>query len=496
VIYSSLWVPTGTDLEAPAKPPISAGNRLQWLLLVMCMAVYVFLFALYYPPLSAIEDEVGFVNQAIVWSKGSVFAESAGYPTMTDFIRVNGHTVAWRNPGRSLIILPFIAMGGVRAVFLTGALIHLAMTLVAAFLHRTLGQSPLWAILVLCHPTLGIYSRTVMGDAPAGLFVLAAVYVMLSRPRPGFPAGVLVGLGAVMRYHVLVILPFLAAALWLDASIKRSRLESMKFLAGGGLVAALLGIYNARLYGSVFGVTAQGYFSWRFLLPHLLFYSMALLLLWPGMFLAPLVDRSRISLFARATCVPIVLLFSFYYFHDRGSSWAEDLVLGQRLIQCVLPMWIVAYASAICSKIVPVLDGISPVLLLRTVGGTSIALLLLAQWYTFRKHQDHLQLLRSVRDEVVTTVPGGAPIVANYMVQKLFGISDPALPRYSWIRLDEAVEGPVDELLPSGQSWYCGVFPKGPDDRALKDLPEFLQRFRLKSIPTRTPGLLLYSATH
>jgi hypothetical protein len=471
-----------------------ANNRLEWLLLLFSMGFYVLLFVLYYPPLNAIEDEVGFVNQAIVWSKGAVSAESAGYRTMADFIGVNGRTVAWRNPGRSLIILPFIVVGGVRAVFVTGALIHLVTTLLAALIQQTIGQSPLWAILVLFHPTLGIYSRTVMGDAPAGLFVLAAVLVILSRPKPGFLAGVLVGIGALMRYHVLLFLPFLSTALWFDPSVNLPRLESVKFLVAGSSIATLLSIYNLRLYGSVWGVTAQGYFSWRFLLPHLLFYSLALLLLWPGMLLAPLLDRSRLSALARATGFPTVLLFSFYYFHDHGSSWAEDIVLGQRLIQCVLPVWIIAYASVISRKVVPVLVNISPVLW-RTAAGASTVILFLAQWYTFRRHQDHLQLLRSVRDEVVATVPAGAPIVANYMVQKLFGIADPALPYYSWIRLDAAVQGPIESLLPGAQSWYCGVFPKGPDDQALKDLPEFLQRYRLKSVQTRTPGLLLYSKT-
>ena len=494
MIYSDRLAQTGADLELPVKLPRPVAIRLHWLLLVVCLGVYVFLFALYYPPLSAIEDEVGFVNQAIVWSKGAVSAESAGYPTMGDFVGVNGRSVGWRNPGRSLIILPFIVLGGIRSVFVTGVLIHLAMTVVAALVHRTLGQSPLWALLVLGHPTLGIYSRTVMGDAPAGLFVLAAVLVILSRPRPGLSAGLLVGLGAVMRYHVLLILPFLTVALWQDRSIERSRLESMKFLAAASSITALLVIYNASLYGSILGITAQGYFSWRFLLPHILFYSLTLLLLWPGMLLAPLLDRSRLSLLARAGCFPILLLFSFYYFHDHGSSWAEDLVLGQRLIQCVLPLWIVAYASVISRKVAPVIANLSPVFW-RTATGVSAVLLFLTQWYTFRKHQDHLLVLRSVRDEVAAAVPAGSPIVANYMVQKLFGIADPATPSYSWIRLDEADQEPGGSLLRGGQSWYCVVFPKGPDDQALKGLPEFFRRHHLKSVSTRTPSLLVYSAT-
>lgn len=493
MIYFDRSPRTNADLAVSTASPSVGVRRRQWVLLLLCMGVYMLVFALYYPPLSAIEDEVGFVNQAIVWSKGAISAEAAGYDTMLDFIDIKGRVMSWRNPGRSLIILPFVAVWGIRSTFVTGALIHLAITLVAAFVHKTLGQSPLWAILVLCHPTLSIYSRTIMGDSPAGLFVLASVLIILSRPKPGFLAGTLLGLGAVMRYHVVIILPFLGAALWGDPTIERPKLESLKCMAAGSTVAALLGLYNLGLYGSVWGAAARGYFSWRFLLTHIVFYSFALLLIWPGMFAALLLDRSRISLLTRFVCFPVVLLFSFYYFHDRGSWWGEDVVLGQRLIQCVLPVCVVAYASVLSRTAVPWLRRLvrAPDL---AAAGVPIVLLLFAQGYAFRKHQDHLQRLGSVRDEVIATVPAGATIVANYMVQKLFGIADPMLPRYSWVRLDTAVLEPSNSLTRLGQPWYCGVVPKGPDDPALKDLPEFLNRYHLRPIPTHTPGLLLYFA--
>lgn len=480
------------DTETGRRSAALAGNRPHWLLLLGCMAVYLSLFAVYYPPLSAIEDEIGFVNQAIVWSKGAISAEAAGYRALPDFIEIKGRTVAWRNPGRSLIILPFVAAGGLRSAFVTGALIHLSTTLLAALLHETLGQSPLWAILVLCHPTLSIYSRTIMGDTPAGLFVLGSVLIILSRPTPGFWAGTLLGLGMLMRYHVVMVLPFVAAVMWRDAGIKQHKVEALKFLVAGSMTAAFLGLYNLSLYGSVWGVTAQGYFSWRFFAPHMVFYSLALLLIWPGMLFAPLLDRERISLLARSTCFPVILLFCFYYFHDRGASWAEDVVLGQRLIQCVLPVWIVAYASVISRRILPWFSSLTPGLSPAAIA-LGIVTLVVAQGFAFQRHQDHLERLRAVREEVATTVPAGATIVANYMVQKLFGIADPRLPRYSWIRLDSAVQEPNRALLHVGQEWYLGVLPKGPDDEALKQLPEFLKRHDLRLIPTHTPGLLLYS---
>jgi hypothetical protein len=484
-----------TSLLATAHPKVRSvsGVRVQWTLLLLCIVGYLLLFAIYYPPISAIEDEVGFVNQAIVWSRGSISAESAGYTTMLDFVKINGRSVPWRNPGRSLIILPFIVAGGVRSVFITGALIHIAITLVAALIHQTLGQSPLWALLLLYHPTLGVYSRTIMGDAPAALCLLLCVFVILRSLSPGFAAGLLLGVGALMRYHVLVVLPFLAAALWFDAFLPHPRLESLKFGLSGTAIAVTIGLYNLRLYGSVFGVTEQGYFSARFFLPNLLFYSAALLTIWPGMLAAPLFNYNSISRLAQATCFPILFLFALYYFHDRGSSWLENIILGQRLIQCILPIWIVTYSCAISRTVLPVFRH----RLRQFVPGVTAAAILVlvaAQWYTFATHQNHLQLLRAVREEIITHVPPGATIVGNYMVQKLFGIADPRLPSYSWIRLDTVINDPQTFWQSEARPWYCSTVPKGASDESLKDLPRFVDRYRLDPIPTHAPGLRLYSA--
>src|SRR5262249_42732158 len=144
----------GAASEAPGR-----GRRLERVALAVLMLVYAGAFLAYYPPLSGIEDEVGFVNQAWVWSRGAVSAEGAGRPGLVDFLRVGDRPLAARHPGRSLVALPFLMAGGVRATFLSGLLLHLALTALGAVLLERLGRSPLWAVLLLFHPTLAIYSR-------------------------------------------------------------------------------------------------------------------------------------------------------------------------------------------------------------------------------------------------------------------------------------------------------------------------------------------------
>jgi hypothetical protein len=165
------------------------------------MLGYAALFALWYPPLPGIEDEAGFVNQALIWSRGAVSAEGAGFSTgfgdLADFTEVGGRHVPLRQPGRSLLALPFLMAGGVRATFASGLLLHLATTALAALLLERLGHSALWAALVLFHPTLAIYSRTIMGDEAAGAGLLLAALALTSSSRfAGIWAGLAVGLAA------------------------------------------------------------------------------------------------------------------------------------------------------------------------------------------------------------------------------------------------------------------------------------------------------------
>ena len=56
-----------------------------WFAVIGLGIAYTAMFALFYPPLSGIEDEVGFVNQALGWSRGVITSEGAGFAEVTDF---------------------------------------------------------------------------------------------------------------------------------------------------------------------------------------------------------------------------------------------------------------------------------------------------------------------------------------------------------------------------------------------------------------------------
>jgi hypothetical protein len=467
-----------------------------WILVFVALAFYFTLFTVYYPPISGIEDEIGFVNQALVWSRGAISAEGAGFQSLLDYVSIDGRQVARRNPGRSLIILPFILSFGLHSIFFSGALVHAALTLVAARIHVQLHQSPLWSLLVLFHPTLSIYSRTIMGDAPAGLFLILSLLAVVSMKRPGLWAGLFIGISAIMRYQAGLVAPFFVAAIWRCQTISNPRREAIKCLAACGAVGGLIGLYNIYVYHDFVGLRL-GLFSPAYLLPQAAFYSLALTILWPAMLPVLLIDQSDLARLARAACLPIALLCCSYYWHDTGTSWAETLVLGQRLLQCVLPIWIVAYASFLNDRVLPFVrlhastNLISLCLVIVSLG------LMIGEWYTFQKHENHLNALKMARDEVITKVPAGSMIVANYTMEKLFGVADQVSSRYHWLpylRSDLAgiYASQSRQLHGAKKPWFLALLHKQNGEDDTEGLEAYSSIYRLEPVTTLTPNLKLY----
>ena len=392
----------------------------EWAALASLMLGFSLLFAAFYPPISGVEDETGFLNQALVWSRGAVSAEGAGYATgLTDFILVNGRHVPSRHPGRSLLALPFLMAGGARATYVSGLLIHLATTLIAASLFARLGRSPLWAVLVLLHPTLALYSRTIMADGAAGAgLLLASLAVVSGRP---IAAGLAVGLAASMRYHSALALPLVAASFFLQSQ-RRWRDASLCLLAGA-LVGCGLVAYNLAVYGSPNEpfTARRGYFSAAFIVPNAAFYASALMAVWPGMLLAPMLDRSPLRWLTRGVIVLFLGPLLFYYFHDVAEGRVQTWIVGQRLIQVALPLWVVSYSGVLDDRVVRPIHQRMPPRLFRSLIAIGCLGLLAGTGLIFARHQHYLQGLRQARDGLVARMPAGSLVVYQGALVKLIG---------------------------------------------------------------------------
>jgi hypothetical protein len=474
----------------------------RWLALAALMLGYALLFAWYYPPLPAIEDEVGFLNQALVWSRGAFSAEGAGLPPdLADFGLIRGRHVSSRNPGRSLVALPFLVLGGVHAVFASGLVLHLAMTAIGASLLARWDHSPLWAVLLLCHPTLALYSRTIMADAAAGTGLLLAAWAATFPTTSGaLGAGLAVGLAALMRYHAGLALPIVAATIALDPQRPHSHRDTLLCLLAGGVCGVSLAGYNLVLYGTLLDpfTPQRGYFSiHEFLIPHTLFYTQALLLIWPAMLLAPVLDRSPSRWLVRGVCGFYLLAAIPYYFHDRGRSWIETLVVGQRLLQVTLPLWVVSYAAMVDDWVAAPLRrrlgarGSGVVAVWACVG------LLALVGAMFEKHQDYLNHYQAWRRVLIAAVPEGSLVVDDGPLHKLFAVPV-GLPSYRWRLLlfrDVPLVKPGDpELDREPRPWYLTVAPREPGAALPEAARRLIRFYHMEPVPVAVPELTVYVA--
>jgi hypothetical protein len=475
--------------------PIDPNSRwtLAWRVLFLLAAAYLLLFVYFYPPIHGIEDESGYINQAFVWQHSSITSDGAGYDRLADFENYGGRNVSFRNPGRALTLLPFLSVLGARSIFFSSALIHLLTVLGAALLLTRLGKSPLWAVLILFHPTLALYSRTVMSDELSGLLLLLAVLAVTNRSMQGLLAGLALSGAVVTRYHAAVVVPFFLIVLLKDKGLRQAFMCAVVT----GLCAVGIVAYNYLTLGNLTGgYTNKVTFGVQFLPFNLKFYLPALLLLWPLQLLAPAFDRSRLQWYFRACVLPVFGLLTLYFYHESGESLVQTLVLGQRLLLTILPLWIVSYAYTIDSLLWPLAEKFTPRPLRLAGVATCCCALLLGVAVLFREHQRHLAELKNSVAEIERVVPPGGLLVANRNLTKIFGTPAIGVTRYEWL-VYQFLDVPLDHsarLAAEQKEWYLAVLPRRPGEELPDTLREYVTKYHLVKLPTDNPKLLLYRA--
>ena len=74
-------------------------------------------------------------------------------------------------------------------------------------------------------------------------------------------------------------------------------------------------------------------------------YALGLMLIYPAMLFAPAFYRGGGKPVLLSLCYGTILLYSFWYYRDKGSSPLETLIVGQRYFLAVLPLFVVAYGA-------------------------------------------------------------------------------------------------------------------------------------------------------
>jgi len=469
-------------------------------LLVSGLLIYTGFFLGFYPPICGIEDEQGFVNQAIFWSRGGVSAEGAGLsPHLGDLMMVQGVHVPMRHPGRSLTVLPFYLAGRYRAIFLSGLILHISMTVLAAAVLGRMGISKNYALLVLFHPTLLIYSRTITADAAAGLGLLLSIYGLAGRDALKRGDVILAGLGvslaATMRHHAVAALPAVLWAVWCRGGGWRPVVQAATASALGALPLML---FNLRVYGSLMDPfsAGRGAFALEYLKEQVPFYLMALSIFWPLMFFAPIQVAGPLQSISRGICLTFLMLLGCYYFHDTGANLVQSSVLGLRLMQVALPAWIMAYISVLAKMETKIMETRIHAWR-KSLIFAFFAICALMTTFLFQGHSRRLEDYAGRRLALLRAVPENAVLLNEGMMPKLLGIYRADQPDYEFYAVTFAsqrsyADNDIQDREARGLPIYMVYSSKQSGDGPSEIFRDLIKRMDAKEIPTKHPQVRVW----
>jgi hypothetical protein len=317
------------------------------------VALWVGILCLTWPRALSFGDEVGYVGRAKLLLEGHlsyVVPHSPGVWVPTSRGLVGKYPLL-----QSLLLAPLDALAP-RAMFLLAVSAALLLAFQLRAILKSWGKSPLWATLVLAHPTIVILARTTMADvgqaaaAVAGWWALRrgrrfATVVWLAVLVALKPTGAVLALGIVAGEA----LSSLAALRARDATTWRR----LAWGAGGGVAGfALLATFNLLANGRVwFDYTHASVeappFALRYLTEVAPAHVKTLLLLPPLLFLGALPLWRRRELAPLVVSAGYFALMCVYFFVDVGANSIETLVLAPRLLLPVVAFLLIGYAAGL-----------------------------------------------------------------------------------------------------------------------------------------------------
>jgi 4-amino-4-deoxy-L-arabinose transferase-like glycosyltransferase len=320
--------------------------------LVGVAALYIALYVLFWPRIYTTMDEASYMGMAWALRQGTIYPDVAGITTVMSYA-VGPHIIPQYPPGMSLL-LAFVSLFGWNTALGTNLFILLALFVVTVKTLRRLQLPGAFAVLVLLHPTVVTYSRTVMSDLPTALLLMMAFLCYLNRRYA--LVGALLGLTVVIRTAGGIALPILLFALLLEPpSDGEARLTFRERLQGAVIMGAaavpFIGLawwyQHALQQGGWARYAGVGLMGPQYFAGQLTWYCVALLILYPGILVSPAFYRGAGRVALWTLTYSLVVFYGAYYFRDRTDSLIQSFILGQRYLLSAIPLFIVAYAALI-----------------------------------------------------------------------------------------------------------------------------------------------------
>jgi len=318
-------------------------------LLILFLILQIAVIFLYYPEFYGIYDEDLYLTATHAMQNGSFFYEKAGIAApLLGVAKGTKGTISIYPPGNSALLFPFTAINW-KLGFLKNILLYIGSFLLFILILRRLDIDPVYSLIFLLHPTIILFSRTLMSDIPSMFFLLLGIFFLLDKKS--LAAGFSLGFIVLLRYPNLVIIVGIFGALIYAKEYKKILL----LLPGIFLFSFVLLGYIMYAYGFILGpftIDSAKSFSIQYFIYNFPYYLLSLNVLYPGMLLLAIFfnfKNKKVSFFVIPSLVAI-LFYSFYYYIDGGSNLAEKLVKGQRFMVPIIPLLLIPYLDFLQNK--------------------------------------------------------------------------------------------------------------------------------------------------
>jgi len=381
------------------------------------LAVILFIF---YPPYYAISDEQAYLSTAYALGKGTFFLDNAGLKNTIAAIRTENHLINKYPVGNSLLLAPFTIINW-KLGFLRNYIFFFAGFLLFLKILDHYGIERKMALLYLLHPSIILYSRTLMSDIPSMFFALLGVYLILKKRY--YLGGIFLGFNLLIRYTNLLIPLGICTGLLFEKRFK----DVLKILPGVFLGLGLLLLYNWIAWGDIFlpfVKTGGRRFSIKYLWTSGLYYLISLNVLYPFMLVITLIQgiKRKFTGFLFTTLM-FLITYSFYYYIHKGSNLIETLVMGQRFMLPVIPLMLLLYANYVDR-------GHSLKISLTWI----LPLLFILDTEMIWKHQIYLNRHRKMAETVLNKTRGSDILILSSETIELI---NPFISQQNWVSLNQ-----------------------------------------------------------
>lgn len=306
------------------------------------------------------------------------------------------------------------------ALFLVSPVLHATATWLFADVLRANRVPAKYAVLYLLYPGFVLYDRTLFSDGfAASLTTIALSLLLRARGAPTLIAGACLGLALLSRSTSQVITLVVGLGLLASAWCSRETGPVWKsrfawFLVGLLPFLIVAGCYNAATMGSPFKSTYDlGALSVTNLGKLGPLYALSLLLIYPGMLLAPPAYRGAFWREGLVATTAVLLIAGSYYETTYGNNRLETLVSVTRQVLPVVPFYLLAY----CSVLAKVAE--RPWARRLKVIEVACGALFVTACVISGLHQQHLRVLTGLQAEIKQSLPVDCVVYGNKDIYKL-----------------------------------------------------------------------------